>query len=79
MAAFCPPARYSVTTRKVYLADKVFRVTGKILKNMGWLALYGREEDGNKKKEMQLPDLGQGEKGETVTLEKHLGKTTPPP
>lgn len=81
IAAFCPPAKYHVTVRKVFLSNKIFRSSDKILVRQGWFAVYGKEvsDDKDKKQEAMLPALETGETGITVALDKKAGKTTAPP
>ena len=57
MAVFFPPAQYLVTTRITEVATHQFKSEGRVLKEAGWLAIYG--------KEAELEDTAvKGEKGE---------------
>jgi DNA topoisomerase-3 len=42
LAVFFPSAEYLVTTRITTVAEHHFKTEGKVLKNPGWLAVYGR-------------------------------------
>src|SRR5262249_23604354 len=46
LAAFFPPAEFLVTTRITRVADEPFRSEGKVLVSPGWLAVYGKEAQG---------------------------------
>jgi DNA topoisomerase III len=43
VAVFFPPAQFEVTTRITRVADEAFKTEGKIIKDPGWLAVYGRQ------------------------------------
>lgn len=45
MAVFFPPAQYLVTTRVTEVATHQFKSEGRVLKDAGWLAIYGKEAD----------------------------------
>ncbi|MDR1146020.1 MAG: DNA topoisomerase III [Verrucomicrobiales bacterium] len=44
MAVFYPPAVFEVTTRITRVGEHAFKTEGKVLKEAGWLVIYGREE-----------------------------------
>jgi DNA topoisomerase III len=46
MAVFFPPAEYLVTTRITDVARHPFKTEGKVLVKPGWLAIYGKETQG---------------------------------
>src|SRR3954462_8475006 len=43
IAVFFPPAQFEVTTRITRVEKDAFKTEGKIIKDPGWLAVYGRE------------------------------------
>ncbi|MFZ5805872.1 MAG: DNA topoisomerase III [Verrucomicrobiota bacterium] len=48
LAVFYPPALYEITTRITRIAPHAFKTEGKILKDAGWLAVYGKEAENGK-------------------------------
>ena len=46
LAVFFPSAEYRLTTRITRVEQHVFKTEGKVLVNPGWLAIYGREAQG---------------------------------
>jgi DNA topoisomerase-3 len=44
LSVFYPAAQFEVTTRTTRVEGEPFRTDGKILRDPGWLAIYGREE-----------------------------------
>lgn len=47
LAVFYPAAQYLETTRITRVADEPFRTDGKVLVDPGWLAVYGKEAQGD--------------------------------
>ena len=47
LAVFYPAAEYNVTTRITRVEDEAFKSEGKVLVNPGWLAVYGKEAQGD--------------------------------
>jgi DNA topoisomerase-3 len=43
ISVFFPPAQFEVTTRITRVEKDAFKTEGKIMKDAGWLAVYGRE------------------------------------
>jgi DNA topoisomerase-3 len=64
LAAFYPAAESMVTTRITRVADEPFKSEGKVLVNPGWLAVYGKEAQGEE------GTLAAVAPGETVATEK---------
>lgn len=62
MAAFFPPAQYAVTTRTAVSGSHVFQTTGKVLKQQGWLAVYGGQHEAEEATDTALPDIHNGER-----------------
>jgi DNA topoisomerase III len=46
IAVFYPPAEFEVTTRITRVDGEPFKTEGRVLLNPGWLAVYGREAQG---------------------------------
>ncbi len=79
MAVFYPAAVFEVTTRITRVESNAFKTEGKILKEAGWLAIYGREEqEEGDEANQSLPAVTQGEKVNTEELEIKADMTRPP-
>ncbi len=75
LAVFYPPAEHLQTTRITEVAGHRFKTEGRILKNPGWLAVYGRatqEENEN------LPAVAPDEKVSTLDVQSVANQTKPP-
>lgn len=75
IAVFYPPAKFEVTTRITRVEGEPFKTEGKILREPGWLAVYGREAE---VAEGKVVAVNQGEKAETVAIEVAALETRPP-
>lgn len=75
LAVFFPAAEYRVTTRITEVQGHKFKTDGKILVSPGWLAVYGKEAQGE---DATLVPVADGEKVRTETVEA-VGLTTKPP
>lgn len=64
LAVFFPSAEYLVTTRITTVGEHRFKTEGKVLKNPGWLAVYGRALEA---------DSGAG-KGDTILVPVEAGE-----
>jgi len=75
LAVFFPPAEYRVTTRLTEVQGHRFRTDGKVLVAPGWLAVYGKEAQGDEANLVAVAD------GETVRTEdvNAVALTTKPP
>ena len=75
LAVFYPAAEYLVTTRITRVESEPFKSEGKVLVNPGWLAVYGRDAQGDE------PTLAPVKDNETVATEKIdvVALTTRPP
>lgn len=74
IAAFYPPAQYQKTTRITTIENETFKVSGRVLKEKGWLVVYGDEQS-------QTKDLICALTEELPTADDvylHSGKTKPP-
>jgi len=49
LAVFYPPAEYLLTTRITRVAEEPFKTEGKVLVAPGWLAVYGKEAQGEER------------------------------
>ncbi|MCK9515790.1 MAG: DNA topoisomerase III [Ottowia sp.] len=84
LAVFYPSAEYRitqrVTTAKVQGERYAFRSDGKVLVKAGWLAVYGREVDGEApgKKDKTLVAVRPDEQVLAETVEVHALQTRPP-
>ena len=65
LAIFYPAAEFLVTTRITRVENEPFKSEGKVMMNAGWLAVYGREAQGD-----DAPTLAPVEPNETVRTEK---------
>lgn len=82
MAVFFPAAEFQVTTRYTEVSGHTFKTEGKVMTNPGWLAIYGKEADGDdKEKEGSNKSLVPVAKGEKVLTDKvdANGLVTKPP
>ena len=75
LSVFYPAAEYLQTTRVTQVAEHQFRTEGRILKNPGWLAVYGKAAQGENE---NLPPVENGEKVETRELQVVANQTKPP-
>jgi DNA topoisomerase-3 len=79
LAVFFPPAVFEVTTRITRVEGHAFKTEGKVLKEAGWLAIYGKEEqDEDDQESPQLVAVAQGEKVRTEEVEVRDFVTKPP-
>jgi DNA topoisomerase-3 len=76
LAAFYPPAEFTVTTRITRVVGEPFKSEGKVLVSPGWLAVYGKEAQGE---EGTLAPVQPGEKVATEKVEAVPAVTRPPP
>jgi DNA topoisomerase III len=84
IAAFYPPAEFTLTTRITRVAGEPFKSEGKVLVTPGWLAVYGKEaqpEPEASAKPGEKGILAAVKPGETVASEKIevVASTTRPP
>jgi DNA topoisomerase-3 len=80
IAVFYPEAIYEVTNRITRVEGHAFRTDGKILKEAGWLAVYGKEavEEGGGEEGKLLVPVQDGEKVKTVAILAEGMQTKPP-
>jgi DNA topoisomerase III len=76
LAVFYPAAEHLVTTRITRVEDEPFKTEGKVLVSPGWLAVYGKEAQGD---EASLAPVKPGEKVATEKVDATALVTRPPP
>ena len=78
VAVFHPAAQFEVTTRITRVEGEAFKTEGRIIKDPGWLAVYGRQATGTEPND-SLVDLVPGERALTRDAEIVEIQTKPPP
>jgi DNA topoisomerase III len=78
VAVFFPPAQFEVTTRITRVAEEAFKTEGKIIKDPGWLAVYGRQAADDDESQT-LVGLAANESALTRSAEVKENQTKPPP
>jgi DNA topoisomerase-3 len=76
LAVFYPAAEHLVTTRITRVEGEPFKTEGKVLVSPGWLAVYGKEAQGE---EAALAPVKPSEKVATVKVDVNALVTKPPP
>jgi len=76
LAVFYPAAEFRVTTRVTQVSGHHFKTEGKVLITPGWLAIYGREAQGD---DTTLVPVENGETVRTDTIEARALSTKAPP
>ncbi|MDP1591778.1 MAG: DNA topoisomerase, partial [Prosthecobacter sp.] len=77
LAIFFPAAEYNVTTRITRVEGEAFKTEGKVLVSAGWLAIYGKEAQGDD----ETPQLSPVQSKERVwanDVEVKASQTKPP-
>jgi len=75
LAVFFPSAEFRVTTRITEVCGHHFKTEGKVLVKPGWLAIYGRESQGD---DDNLVPITAGEKVQTEEVDIRALATKPP-
>ncbi len=75
LAVFFPAAEFRVTTRITRVSGHHFKTEGKVLVSPGWLAIYGRESQGD---DASLVPVADGERVLTEDIEARGLATKPP-
>ena len=75
LAVFFPAAEFRVTTRITQVSGHHFKTEGKVLVSPGWLAIYGRESQGD---DASLVPVADGERVRTEDIEARGLATKPP-
>jgi DNA topoisomerase-3 len=77
LSVFYPAAQFEVTTRITRVEGEPFKTEGKILRDPGWLEIYGREEQGDDDQAV-LVAVRENETVKTEELEARGLETRPP-
>ncbi|MGB6008318.1 DNA topoisomerase III [Castellaniella sp.] len=75
LAVFFPAAEFRLTTRITQVSGHHFKTEGKVLVSPGWLAIYGRESQGD---EASLVAVADNERVRTEDIEARPLATKPP-
>ena len=78
IAVFYPAAQFEVTTRLTRVEGEVFKTDGRVIKDPGWLAVYGREATDGEGSDANLVPIVQGEDAATEEVEVRQSETKPP-
>jgi DNA topoisomerase-3 len=78
IAIFFPAAQFEVTTRITRIAKDAFKSEGKVIKDPGWLAVYGRDAATNEEGGQPLVAISQNEPAKTLDIEITQSETKPP-
>ncbi|MCX6967158.1 MAG: DNA topoisomerase III [Verrucomicrobia bacterium] len=77
IAVFFPAAQFEITTRITRVENEPFKTEGKIIKDPGWMAVYGKEaasEEGGE----AIVAVTPGEQADTRAIEVKESQTKPP-
>ena len=78
LAIFYPAAEFMVTTRITRVEGEPFKTEGKVMIKPGWLAVYGRDAQGDDQSPTLAP-VQEGEQVNTIKVEVESNQTKPPP
>jgi len=78
VAVFFPSAQFMDTTRITRVESEAFKTTGRIIVDPGWMAVYGKEAEGQDSEKAVVP-ITPGEQAETRALELKENLTKPAP
>lgn len=83
IAVLSPPFEYEQTTVRINAAGEMFTARGKIVKSVGWKAVYSAAEQSDdepdeEEKDQSLPDIKKGQKLKINSVKLYNGKTKPP-
>src|SRR5437016_3545367 len=78
ISGFFPAAQFEVTTRITRVDKDAFRTDGKIIKDPGWLAVYGREAASEQQGEESLVAITPNEAAKVLDIEIVHNETKPP-
>ena len=79
IAAFYPAAQFEITTRITRVENEAFKSEGRIIKDPGWMAVYGREAAATDGSDNIMVEIVQGEPATAVEIEVKQSETRPPP
>src|SRR5207249_856642 len=69
ISGFFPAAQFEVTTRITRVDKEAFKTEGKIIKDPGWLAVYGREAASEQQGEESLVAISPNEPAKVLDIE----------
>jgi DNA topoisomerase-3 len=78
IAVFFPAAQFEVTTRITRVEKDAFKTEGKIIKDPGWLAVYGREAAVDQDGEQSLVPILPNESAKVLDVDLTENETKPP-
>lgn len=78
VAVFFPAAQFEVTTRITRVEKYAFKSEGKLLKEPGWLEVYGREAAANEEGGQSLVAISENEPARVLDIEVTQNETKPP-
>src|SRR6202043_571915 len=78
ISGFFPAAQFEVTTRITRVDKDAFKTDGKIIKDPGWLAVYGREAASEQQGEETLVAISPNEPAKVIDIEVVQNETKPP-
>lgn len=78
IAVFYPAAQFEVTTRITTVVGEKFKTDGKIIVDPGWLAVYGKQAEGDGENDKAIVAVAKGEGARTEAVEVKENVTKPP-
>src|SRR6266853_6871816 len=78
ISGFFPAAQFEVTTRITRVDKEAFKTEGKIIKDPGWLAVYGREAAVDQEGGESLVAISPNEPAKVLDIEVTQNETKPP-
>lgn len=79
IAVFYPQAEFDVTTRLSTIGEHTFKTEGKVLAEPGWLAVYGRQQQGDDTLVALSPEDGKPPRAKMSAVNLLADATKPPP
>jgi DNA topoisomerase-3 len=78
VAVFFPAAQFEVTTRITTVEQEKFKTEGRVIVDPGWLAVYGRQAEGEGVSDKAICPIRAGEGARTESIEVKESQTKPP-
>ncbi|PYJ54375.1 MAG: DNA topoisomerase III, partial [Verrucomicrobia bacterium] len=78
ISGFFPAAQFEVTTRITRIDKDAFKTEGKVIKDPGWLAVYGREAASEQEGGESLVAISANEPAKVLDIEVAQNETKPP-
>ena len=78
ISVFFPAAQFEVTTRITRVDKDAFKTEGKIIKDPGWLAVYGREAAADQEGGESLVPITENEPAKVLQVDVTQNETKPP-